>query len=176
MCPKRFQNEFKKIVEGTTAFDVDRLVPVHNWLAVAANWVSAPAKNCAQSDSKNLIGLIVRAASLPLNSGNGGVCGLRNIQVCRLFNLSWKNGDLIAPDVAPMRSGELVAALIVFCECPFDGLRELAREKQVGIFRHLFKGGDKHPGGNNLRRRSRDRERAGYLAQFLFFVFRWDRI
>src|SRR5258708_2614932 len=124
MCPQWFQNEFKKIVEGTTAFNVDRLAPAHDRLAAGANRGSPAAKKCDQPDCKNLIGLIVRAASLPLNSCNGGVCGLRNIQVRRPFNLSWKNRDLIAPDVAPMRSRGLVAALIVVCECPFDGLRE----------------------------------------------------
>src|SRR5260370_2557809 len=122
MRPQWFQNEFKKTVEGTTAFNIDHLATAHNGLAAAANRVSAAAKNCAQPDCKNLIGLIVRAASLPLNSCNGGVCGLRNIQVRRPFNLSWKNRDLIAPDVAPMRSRGLVAALIVVCEGPFDAL------------------------------------------------------
>src|SRR5216683_5154895 len=131
MCPQWFQNEFKKIVEGTTAFNVDHLAPAHNGLAAAANRVSAAAKNCAQSDCKNLIGLVVGAASLPLNPCDGRVCGLSNIPVRRLFNLSWKSRDLIAPDVAPMRSRGLVAALIVVCECPFDGLRELACEEQV---------------------------------------------
>jgi hypothetical protein len=87
MCPQRFQNQLKKIVDRTTAFNVDRLALAHDRLTVPANRVSAPAKNCAQSDCKNLIGRIVRAAWLPrlLNSYDRGGRGLRDIQLCRFI-------------------------------------------------------------------------------------------
>jgi hypothetical protein len=63
--------------------------------------------------------------------------------------------------------------LIVVGDCPLDGLWQLAWQEQAGVFRNFFKGFYKHTSWHFCGRRSRDRERAGYLAQFLFFGFRW---
>ena len=125
----------------------------------------APAKNCAQSDCKNFIGLIEGATSLPrlLKSRAGGVSGLRNVRLCRFFDLSRKPRNLIPPYVSPMCSGGLFAEPIVGCDCSFDGLRELAWQEQAGVFRNFFKGFYKPTNWHFRGCRSRDRERAGYL-------------
>src|SRR6266403_840494 len=105
---QRLQNELSKIVNRTT-FNIHQLVPARNGLAAAPNWVSTPAKNCAQFECKNLIGLIVGATSLPrfLNSSVSSACGLRNIRLCRFFNFARNSRKLVSPYVPPMRPGGL---------------------------------------------------------------------
>jgi hypothetical protein len=85
------------------------LAPAHHRLAAPANRLPAPAKDLAESICKNLISAIVRPAGLQrfLNGNDGGACCLRNVRLCRLFNLSWKFPNLVSPYVSPMGSRRL---------------------------------------------------------------------
>ena len=71
-----------------------------------------------------------------------------------------------------LRSVRLVAAPIVARHCPLDWRPQLSCEEQAGVFRSFLACGDEYTRWYNLRRRSRDDERAGYLTQSCFFILR----
>src|SRR5439155_24605995 len=122
---QRFQDQLEKIMEGTAAFNIHGRAVAHGRPIAAANGLAAAPKDFAQSVCKHLISAIVSAPALPVirHLLQSRCRGLLDVRVGWLLDFSRKCRDLISPDVSPVGSGGLVAALIVAGDFPLDRLR-----------------------------------------------------